>query len=565
VARSTRRDQRPGPESEGGRVVLALILGLALLAGGIYVTAYVVAGDKIPVGTTVAGVDIGGKNPSSAMQLLRDGLASRADTPFTVTVNGQTQQVSPADVGLAVDYSASVRNAGAVRSWRLSRLWSYYTTGTSFEPVVTLDQNRLAALLRRLDTTAGRGPRDGTVVFRHHTFAVRKPRPGLVLNPRAAGTAFWNAYLTDNPRVDLPMSQVTPTISDAAVQRFVRRFANPAMSSAVDLHFGATSLHLSPSDYGHLLGARRLGDNLRPTVRARPLAHVVHRALSGAAIDRPQPATVALSDGRPRVVPAKRGLTYAPHDVAVALLRAITSPRRTARVRATPAKASFTNADARALDIRRQLATSTVTLAHATPSAALSRAVDAVDGTVLRPHHSLSLRGLLGAATPDGEGGDALATAVFNAAWLGGLQVTAHATSPSYTAAASVGRDATLAQGQDLAFTDNTRYGVLVSAQAQHGELTVTLWSTPQWTIRSSHSHRTHVVPAGRDVRTGEHCTPRDGQEGFQVTVTRSFAQGGAVDHTSSYTVTYAPVAAVVCKAPRHHRHHGHHRHHRHH
>jgi vancomycin resistance protein YoaR len=133
--------------------------------------------------------------------------------------------------------------------------------------------------------------------------------------------------------------------------------------------------------------------------------------------------------------------------------------------------------------------------------------------------------------------------------------VTAHATPPSYARVVPVGRDATLAQGQDLAFTDNTPYGVLVSARAQHGEVTVALWSTPHWTIRSSHGHRAHVVAAGREVRSGKHCTPRDGQDGFQVTVTRSFAQGGVVDHTSSYTVRYAPVAAVVCKAPRHHRH----------
>jgi vancomycin resistance protein YoaR len=559
VARSTRRD-RPGPESEGGRVVVALILGLALLAGGIYVAAYVVAGDRIPVGTTVAGVDIGGKNPSSAMLVLRDGLASRADTPFTVSVNGQTQQVAPADVGLGVDYAASVHNAGAVRSWRMSRLWSYYTTGSSYQPVVTLDQNKLAVLLRRLDASVGRGPRDGMVVFKHHTFTVRQPRPGLVLDPRLAGTAFWNAYLTDDPSVDLRMSAVTPTINQSAIRRFVRRFANPAMSSAVELHFGPTSLRLSPSAYGHLLGARRLGKHLRPTVQARPLAHLARRQLAGAAINRPQPATVALVDGRPQVVSAQPGMRYAPHDIAVALLRAIASRDRSARVRPTPAKASFTSADARALGIRRQLASSTVRLAHGSPGDALTTAVGRIDGTVLKPHRSLSLRRLLGPATPDGAGGDALATAVFNAAWLGGLQVTAHATSSSYTGQAPLGRDATLAGGRDLAFTDNTRYGVLVSATADHGSVTVTLWSTPRWTVRSSHGHRTHVVVAGRHVQHGKGCTPRVGQDGFRVTVTRSFAAGGAVDHTTSYTVSYAPVAAVVCQSKDHHGHqHGHH------
>jgi len=57
-------------------------------------------------------------------------------------------------------------------------------------------------------------------------------------------------------------------------------------------------------------------------------------------------------------------------------------------------------------------------------------------------------------------------------------------------------------------------------------------------------------VPAGRDVHREKGCTPVDGRDGFQITVTRSFARSGVVERTSSYTVTYAPVDAVVCKAP---------------
>ena len=139
---------------------------------------------------------------------------------------------------------------------------------------------------------------------------------------------------------------------------------------------------------------------------------------------------------------------------------------------------------------------------------------------------------------------------VFNAAWLGGLRVTSHAAGATYTGTAPVGRDASLRDGQDLAFTDDTRYGVLVSVAApRHGPLTVTLWSTPRWTVTSTHgaaARRTCRTP-GRARR--RRARPRQGRDGFDVTVTRSFARGGDVDHPSSYTVTYAPRAAVVCKA----------------
>jgi vancomycin resistance protein YoaR len=334
------------------------------------------------------------------------------------------------------------------------------------------------------------------------------------------------------------------------------------MASAVELRFGPATLHLSPSAYADLLGTRRVGKHLQPTVQARALARLTRKQLAGEAVNRPEPATVALVDGRPEVVSAQPGVRYAPRDVALALLRGITSADRTARVRPTPAQASFTDADARRLGIRQQLAWSTVRLPRGSQDDALASAVHRLDGTVLKPRQALSIRRLLGSATPTGASGNALATALFNAAWMGGLQVTAHATSRSYDGTVPVGRDASLRDGQDLAFTDNTRYGVLVSAVAgratasHRGSVTVTLWSTPQWTIRSANGNPTNVVSAGRDVRRGKQCSSRDGRDGFQVTVTRSFARGGAVDHTSSYTVRYTPVDAVVCKSHHHRRHH---------
>ena len=284
-----------------------------MLAGVGYVGAYLATSDKVPVGTSVAGVDIGGKNPSSAMNSLRSGLAGKADMPFTVSVNGQTRQVPPSDVGLAVDYAASVRKAGAAKSWRPSRMWAYYTDGTAFEPVVTLDQDRLASLLSDLDRTAGRHPRNGTVLFRQHTFTVRQPRPGLVLDPRSAGSAFWNAYLTDDPSVQLRMSEVAPAVDAPAIHRFVRRFANPAMSSGGPAPLRARhAAPLTRDATATSSGARRFGHQLRPTVQADALARVDRHQLVGAAADRPQPATVAIRDGRPHVVSARPGQSYRP-------------------------------------------------------------------------------------------------------------------------------------------------------------------------------------------------------------------------------------------------------------
>jgi vancomycin resistance protein YoaR len=561
VARSTRRDRRPRPESEGGRVVAYLVLGLALLAGCLYVGAYLGASDKIPVGTRVAGVDIGGHSPGSAVTALKDGLADRATASFTVDLDGRTQQVRPGQAGLGIDYVASVRRAATGKSWSPTRLWGYYTDGGQLDPVVTMDQLRMKRLVKRLDITDGRPPVDGSVVFRHDDFVTRAPVPGLALDPRATAQAFWNAYLSDDPSLQLQFTPQPPAIDTAAVHRFVSHFANPALASAVVLSFGHTTLRLQPASYARVLGSRPEGNRLVPTVDAVALSGVVERRLrQGGPSNAPVNATVALVGGRPQVVKARPGVTFQPADVGHALLRAIRAPDRKARVPASLAPASFTNADARKLQIHDQVSWFTVDLPKASPSQQLMAAAVRLDNTVLEPGDTFSLRQALGSGVPGGARGTALATALFNAAWLAGLPVGAHATLPSYTGQFPVGRDASLSDGQDLVFTNDTTYGVLISVEAgrptrQHrGSLVVTMWSTPVFDVTSSHGDPTGVVPAPTVERHGKHCHDSAGSDGFDVQVTRTFAtrDTGAVDHQTTYSVHYEPTTAVVCTRHRH-------------
>jgi vancomycin resistance protein YoaR len=537
-----------------------LIVGLALLAGGCYAAAYLAASDKVPVGTSVGGVDIGGHHPVAAAAVLRDGLDGRARTPFTVVLNGRTMRVRPHQVGLDVDYTASVHAAGAARSWSPERLWAYYTGGAKLDPVKQLDQSRLATMINRLDRSDGSTPTDGVVTFHRDGFIVTPPQDGLEVDLRGAAAAFLDAYLSDDPRVQLPLVATAPAIDTAAVHRFVAGFANPAMSSAVTLRLGQDTVRLQPSSYATLLGAQRVGQRLQPTVRAQALATVVTDRLGRRPADAPQDATVALVNGKPHVVRARAGMVFAPGDLATALVDAISAPGRSARVRASHEPASFTDADARGLGITRQISSATVHLPSGSDVDDLVSAAARLDGAVVKPGDSLSLRSRLGHDVPGDRAATQLATATFNAAWLGGLQLGSHASLPVYTGTYPMGRDATLDDGQDLAFTDTTSYGVLVSVAtrrptASHGgSLTVSLWSTPRWTVTSSHSTPDNVVPSGRVVHRGKGCRERAGHPGFDVTVTRTFAHSGSgdADHSTSYVVHYSPVNAVVCRQHRH-------------
>jgi vancomycin resistance protein YoaR len=242
------------------------------------------------------------------------------------------------------------------------------------------------------------------------------------------------------------------------------------------------------------------------------------------------------------------GVRYRPSDVARAFVRAIAEPEgaRTVKVHGVPAPATFTTKDARRLGISERV--STFSLRAGTDS---TQDVQRVDGTILEPGETFSLRSLLGATEP----GDDLATAVFDAMYSAGLETLERAAPAAYRPGAPDGLDVTVTDGRDLRFRNDTRKGVLVVATADRGVLTVSLYSTPVWDVRVRTGDRTDVVRPGRQVLHTRGCQPRTGSPGFDVDVTRTFRKAGssAVDHEDGYTVHYAPRDQVVCKGPRRH------------
>src|SRR6188768_3041561 len=95
-------------------LVVGALLAVAALA---WVAAYLVAGDKVPRGTTVAGVAVGGLTEDEAAQRLEEELGGRADRALEVRVGDRTAEVPPDEAGVSIDFAASAAEAGARKSW----------------------------------------------------------------------------------------------------------------------------------------------------------------------------------------------------------------------------------------------------------------------------------------------------------------------------------------------------------------------------------------------------------------------------------------------------------------
>jgi vancomycin resistance protein YoaR len=585
-APTTAKPKKPKKEREGGRLVLVMLLLLGLLLAGGYVAAYAAAGDKVPRGTTVAGIAIGGKTPAAAAEILEAGLADRVSAPVVVAVGGDSREVTPEDLGLSVDYQASVSAAGGGRTWDPQRLWDYYTGGEDLDPVVTIDESRLAGALDALDEEFGRAPRNGAISFETGRAVVTEPQAGAELDRDRAADAILGAWLArsadqgsdeaeEPTSVALELTTLTPDIDSEDVQEAMNSFANPALSGPVTLVFGGSPVELAPRDYAPALRLKPVDGELVPALKKKTITSLVDAGITSEA---PVDATVQLVNGKPKVVPAKPGVSYEPDAVTTAFLDLVQQPEggRSIEVEATVAEPEFTTKDARALKIREQVSTFTT---HYPPAEYrdinIGRAAELITGTVLKPGETFSLNDTVGERTEEngfttgfviqngifkedlGGGVSQMATTTFNAAFFAGLEDVEHKPHSVYIDRYPVGREATVAWGAvDLKFTNNTPYGILIdahvipSAGRSQGTVTVTMYSTKYWDITTSTGERYNFTSPGTQTMSGPDCVPNEGYGGFEIDVKRYIRRVGdpTLLETENLHTTYIPSDTVICK-----------------
>lgn len=564
-------------ERAGGRLATVVVVVLALVAGGGYVAAYAVAGDKLPRSASIGGVDVGGLSAAEAESALREGLADRVGSPIAVAVDDREAEVDPTDAGIAVDYAASVAAVGREQSWNPSQVWDYYTGGDDTDPVVTVDQDALDATIADLEAGLGTAPVDGTVAFVDGAVETTDPEPGRGLEPDATRDALVAAYLSGE-RADLAITRLVPDIDEADVERAVTEIAEPALSGQVRLRIGSAAVILEPADYSDALSLEPSGGELELVVDADVLAPLVEDETADGG--QPVDASIALVDGKPKVIKAKPGVTFEPDAVAAAFLEAVVEPagQRKARVSGTVEQPEFTTKDARALGVRREVSTFTTYFPYAEyRNVNIGRAAEIVDGTLLKPGDVFSLNDIVGERTVEngfttgtiisngifvsdlGGGVSQMATTTFNAMFYAGLEDVEHKPHSVYIDRYPVGREATVAFGSvDLRFRNDTDYGVLISSKltpstpSSQGVLTVKMYSTKIWDITDTTSDRYAYVSPGTRTLDTANCVPNTGYSGFQVDVTRIFREAGQdeVVKREKFHTDYIASDTVICRPP---------------
>ena len=554
------------------RLLLAGAAAAVLVGGAGAVSASAAAGDEVPQGVRVAGVDLGGLTAAQAEARLEEGLRDRVAAPVTVSADGEELVLDPATAGLRLDAAATARTAAD--AGLLDRLRATLGDERDVAPVVDVDESALRSAVRALAPQVDRPPREGTVHFTEADAPVPVPVPPLTgreLDVPGAVDAVRDGWLAQD-RMELPVDVEQVETTEQEVSEALQEIATPAVAAPVLVDAGGDELVVPPRAIAAALRFEVDDEGeLAPRLLPDVLSAQLEEALQGVGTP-PVDATFDVSSGTPVVVPSSQGSTVAPADLSAAVATVLPRPApRPAQAPLSPSQPRLTTEQAQGLGVREVISTFTTEHPCCAPRVQnIHRIADIVDGHVVLPGETFDLNEFVGPRDRErgfvdapqilegefvdriGGGISQFATTLFNAVFFAGLEDVAHSPHSYYISRYPPGREATLSYPEpDLIFKNDSPHGVLIDTSYTDRSVTVTFWGTERFDeVLSETGPRTRL----RDFETRyvqrPDCTATEGEQGFDIVVTRVFVVDGQVVEREPFRTRYKPEPRFICGPP---------------
>ena len=548
------------------KVLLWSGLGL-LIAAGAYLGAQWYYADRIPGGTTVAGVDIGGLPADEATAKLTSELGGVSTQPVPVTAGGAVGSLDPAAAGLVFDAEATV--AGLTEFTLDPRaLVAQVAGGDAVDPVTVVDDELLTAASDALAIDLETPATSGTVSFVDGAAVQTAATEGASVDVEALRETIVDSWLTAARPLELATVPLEPEITQAATDTAfaeAQRVAAAPVSVAVAGQVAEIPVDAltAAASYAPVDGALVLsfdGAALADAVIART------KSLLSNADD----AGFVFVNNVPTIEPGTPGTTLDPVALAASVQAAALGDQRTATVELTASDPAQSTAALEALGVKEivsEFATPLTNEPDRTENLRIAAAK--VTGTLVLPGETFSLIDTIGPITAangylqahvivDGEitngtggGLSQMSTTTYNAGFFAGMIDVTHTPHSYWFSRYPEGREATLYEGQiDMQWRNDSPYGVLLQSWVGDGKLHVAAWSTKHYTVETTTSGRSNIVAPTTQHKSGPTCAPQSvGGSGFSVSVWRKVTVTGTgesvVDETNTWR--YKPQNAVIC------------------
>ncbi len=559
------------------RKLWAIILFVALGLGLLYLAIGLFSGRVVGSGTTVAGVDIGGKSAADAEAALETGLADRADKDIELASGEATATLSPEKAGISVDVD---RTVDQITGFTLNPVVIAERVFGDEEvaPVIAVDDEKFAEEAPKVTKALEVEPVDAEVSYDKTTPKLKDAVTGQKVDDTQLRSAVESSWLRGDGPITVDATEIDPDITTAEAQEVVDGFAAEAVSEDLtiraepaadaDSEVKAGDLTVSTKVIAKTLGFEAKESALVPVFDEKALRTEVlddNRKIGRPAED----ASFRIVDGKPEVVEAKTGIGVKGEELSRAVLAAIEGEADKAKVTLEKVEPEFTTEEAEKADV------SDVVSEFSTPYESspnrdnnLRVAAKAVSGTVIQPGEQFSLNEALGQRTAAngykpagvisegqmkedfGGGVSQVSTTLFNAAFFAGFELDEHRAHSRYISRYPEGRETTLDWSSiDLKFTNTTKSPVVLDMHLSGGEVHAKVFGVKTYEVEADASERYNFTSPATVTESGSDCSPQSPKKGWSIKITRTLKEiaTGKVTKDSFVTV-YRPVNKVECK-----------------
>ncbi|MEX0874362.1 MAG: VanW family protein [Actinomycetota bacterium] len=562
------------------------ILALCALAVSSYTADSVAAINRIRSGVTAGSLELGGTNRDEARRVLNERAQLLLSQPVDLFADTNRLSVGPAEIGFSPSVEPTLEDAIGVgrRGNFIVRLWHrvralFARTDVGWDSTHDADAaNQLVSdFASQIDTEgheAGIEARGAIIVpvgavpgrRLDHDGSVQRIVEGLETWPRRS--------------LELPIS-VKDRRTDIDDAREAAEIANRWASKPINL--------VAPDGSRRLISRERIAAMLDAVPRRRGLDWKLdvrfspERVASSLGMEmkpfetEARSASFAVSGAAVSVVAGQAGRTFDTKTTARSLAEAADeSDNRVARAAFSDLEPELTTEEARGLNIHELVSSFTTNHPCCAPRVSnIHKIADRVNGVIIQPGARFSLNGHVGERTTDkgyllapmifdGEFRDAVgggvsqfATTMFNAIFFGGYQLDTYKAHSYYISRYPAGREATVSYPHpDLAFTNNSKSGILVRTSYSSTSITVSFYGAKEGKVVTAESgERTNFKDfeekrvANPALRPGEEKVVQPGEKGFDISVFRIINQNGNETRRRFFT-RYKPEPRIIEHSP---------------
>ncbi|MFL4476437.1 VanW family protein [Paeniglutamicibacter sp. MACA_103] len=559
-----RKKRRPERKSRRGWLIGGACV---VLAGGLYSGAAAYAGSQIPANTTVHGVNVGSLSPEAARQVLAEKLTAATTQEIPVQVNGRQESIDPTAAGLGIDIEQTLDGLTGF-DLNPTTLLERFTGQLHIEPSSTVDEAKLRASLEALAAKVATKTTEGKLAFDGAEPVLTKPVTGVALNVDESMAVVSESWFDAPDPLALPATLSEPKTSAKTLETALEQTAKPLVAGPIKLTDGKSSASLSPEQLAAAASFKIADDAVTMSLDTEKLVDAAAKGADGFK-STAKDAKIVLSGGAPKVIPSENGTSIDSKDLDKLVLAASKDPKRTAKVALTTTVPELTTAEAKKLGVKEAIVhfSTPYPAADTVRTKNLYAGAKRLTGVLVMPGETFSLEKALGAITTAngyygsgvvvngfateavGGGLSQISTQMYNVGFLAGYDDITHKPHSRWFERYPAGREATLWEGQvDMAWKNNTPYGVMIEAWVGGGEVHTRLWSTDYWKVGSKSSAKYNFTNPGTEYNPAANCKPESGgKKGFSINVTRTRTSAEKTLPAETKSWTYQPWNKVIC------------------